>query len=489
MLVRCLLPMQLDTGTGTRKSSTLCSLLLLVIATFFVLEVPGQSNNDGSVGVANHKLINNKVTLVNYTIEANEANFNSDEYRKRFPNACDVKIDSKTIEVRYDYNSTGCNVDLLSKNKGYNNKIKFTAGVRNKRMGLKCLDVGGSVQHSFNNIMPFVYSQNNEVIQELSKGSTKFNGNPNGGCKSGCGGKCLQWTPLEISWSKKGADVYAYTRLVGDAEPGIKQSRRLIKDEYILVFNMTLKSASEFTMEFDGQKTFNNHVDIACVLGGKPIAEPKTWTITDKDLKGEYLVFSLLPLNASVVFDGENLAGKPPPGPHCDLFIQFDRTYYELLFVSPPPQTTTTTTPTSNICPTEPAATTCAPCPLNPVQSPTPETSTSAVKNISSPSTKYPADSKYPEESKGWLFYLILVAAIIEGLIIIGILAWFARSWKKRKHSCEKECMTCTKYEQYLYGVYSAEPQVGEKIKTFAAWKEEVKKVGRFGVTIQLRSD
>jgi len=91
------LPMKLDTGPGTRKSSTLCSLLLFVIATFLVLEVPGQSNNDGSVGVANHKLIGDKVTLVNYTIEANETNFNSDEYRKRFPNACDVKIDSKTM--------------------------------------------------------------------------------------------------------------------------------------------------------------------------------------------------------------------------------------------------------------------------------------------------------------------------------------------------------------------------------------------------------
>ena len=99
MLDRRLLPMKLDTGPGTRKSTTLCSLLLLrlVIATFLVLEVPGQSNNDGNVGVANHKLIGKDVTLVDYTIKANETNFNSDEYKKRFPNACDVKIDSKTM--------------------------------------------------------------------------------------------------------------------------------------------------------------------------------------------------------------------------------------------------------------------------------------------------------------------------------------------------------------------------------------------------------
>jgi len=98
MLIRCLLPMELDTGPGTRKSSTLCTLLLLfTIATFLVLEVPGHSNNEESVGVANHKLNGDKVTLVNYTIGAKETNFNSDEYRKRFPNACDVKIDSKTM--------------------------------------------------------------------------------------------------------------------------------------------------------------------------------------------------------------------------------------------------------------------------------------------------------------------------------------------------------------------------------------------------------
>jgi len=98
MLDRRLLRLELDTGPGRRKSSTLCPLLLLllVIATFLVCEVPGQMKEE-FVGVANHKKIEDKVTLVNYTITAKEENFNSDEYRKRFPNACDVKIDSKTM--------------------------------------------------------------------------------------------------------------------------------------------------------------------------------------------------------------------------------------------------------------------------------------------------------------------------------------------------------------------------------------------------------
>ena len=98
MLGRRLRPMKLDTGPGTRKSSTLCSLLLLrlVIATLLLCEVPGQMKEE-FVGVANHKKIGYEVTLVNYTIELKETNFNSDEYRKRFPNACDVKIDNKTM--------------------------------------------------------------------------------------------------------------------------------------------------------------------------------------------------------------------------------------------------------------------------------------------------------------------------------------------------------------------------------------------------------
>ena len=86
---------------------------------------------------------------------------------------------------------------------------------------------------------------------------------------------------------------------------------------------MEILNGGVFTMNL-GQKTYNSSVeDIFCVPKSKPFVEPKTWTITDGDLKNErLLVFSLLPLSASVVYDGSKLAGKPS-GPKCDLFVQF----------------------------------------------------------------------------------------------------------------------------------------------------------------------
>nr|CAD2209144.1 unnamed protein product [Meloidogyne enterolobii] len=322
-----LLQMELDTGPGTRKSSTLCSLLLLVIATFLVLEVPGQSNNDGSVGVANHKLIGKNVTLVDFTIKANETNFNSDEYRKRFPNACDVKIDSKTIELQYN-NITGCTVDLLVKNEEYNNKIN----------------------------MPFVYSKNNKVVERLRHGPINSYERE---CSRATCGMCMPWTTLEISWSRV-VNVYAYTHLVGDLGPGKDQAKKPVGEEMTL--DMEIEDGGKFSMNFDGEKEpFDSSMDkILCVPKNNPFVAPETWTITNGDLKGKrLLVFSLLPVSASVVFDGKKLVDRQPG--------RVDRNYYELLYVSPPPPPTTTTTPTPKICSTEPAKT-CAPCPVGPTE-------------------------------------------------------------------------------------------------------------------------
>ena len=93
MFVRYHLPSGLDTGPGTRKSSTLCSLvlLLLVIATFLVCEVPGQMEE--IVGLGNHKKTGNQVELNPYTVNVKEKNFNLKEYKYRFEDACDVKIE------------------------------------------------------------------------------------------------------------------------------------------------------------------------------------------------------------------------------------------------------------------------------------------------------------------------------------------------------------------------------------------------------------
>ena len=91
MFVRYHLPSGLDTGPGTRKSSTLCSLvlLLLVIATFLV---PGQMEEE-IVGLGNHKRTGDKVELNPNTVKVTEMDFNLKEYKYRFEDACDVKIE------------------------------------------------------------------------------------------------------------------------------------------------------------------------------------------------------------------------------------------------------------------------------------------------------------------------------------------------------------------------------------------------------------
>ncbi|CAK5030678.1 unnamed protein product [Meloidogyne enterolobii] len=485
MLDRRLHPLEFDTGPGTRKSSTLCSLLLLlVIATFLVCKVPGQMKEE-FVGVANHKKIEDKVTLVNFTIEANETNFNSDENRKRFPNACDVKIDSKTIELQYN-NITGCTVDLLVKNTDYNNKIKFKAGVRKREGELKdCLDAGVSVQNSFNNIMPFVYSKNNKVVERLGYGPIYAHKES---CKNreACG-MCRRWTTLEISWSKFGGDVYAYTHLgkiiyiivrifvflVGEIESSNKLSiAHGGKDE--IIFNMEIESGGKFTVNFAEEKTDYNSVDdiTICVPKNKPFVAPEAWTITKGDLKDKLLlVFSLLPLSASVVSDGTSLFDKSARS-KCGLFVQFDRNDYELLFVSLPPQTTTTTTTTQKISSTDPETPVTSIYATSPTT--TPVITTTTAKNISTPALKCPAESKCPKESNGWLFYLILVAAIV-GIIIIGILAWFTRSWMKVNSAKLKEIKRERKEEEDVLALYKTEAKLIKNIKPFEEWKEDKK--------------
>ncbi|CAK5084408.1 unnamed protein product [Meloidogyne enterolobii] len=205
MFVRCHLPSGLDTGPGTRKSSTLCSLvlMLLVIATFLVCEVPGQMKEE-IVGLGNHKRTGNQVELNPYAVKVTEKNFNLKEYRYRFEDACDVKIEKGYIELQYNEDGKGCIVDLLSKNK---DKIKLTAVVRNKRGGIKkCLVVADHERNSYNNSMSFVYGVNNKVIEMLNKGPNKDSGT----CRKNCAA-CMPWT---VSWSRSTSKfVYAHTYL------------------------------------------------------------------------------------------------------------------------------------------------------------------------------------------------------------------------------------------------------------------------------------
>ena len=87
------LPLKLDTGPWTKKSSTLCPLLLLL--TIAALAVPGQVNSE-EVGFGKHtKNKDNQVTLADNTVIANRTNFDDladCNFRKLYPDACDVTI-------------------------------------------------------------------------------------------------------------------------------------------------------------------------------------------------------------------------------------------------------------------------------------------------------------------------------------------------------------------------------------------------------------
>ena len=65
-----------------------------------------------------------------------------------------VKLLFYFSELRYNYGSNGCTVDLLSENKENNNRIKFKTGVRGDAKGglNKCLDESFSFEGSYNNM-------------------------------------------------------------------------------------------------------------------------------------------------------------------------------------------------------------------------------------------------------------------------------------------------------------------------------------------------
>nr|CAD2176362.1 unnamed protein product [Meloidogyne enterolobii] len=483
MFVRCHLPMELDTGPGTRKSSTLCSLvlLLLVIATFLV---PGQMKEE-IVGLGNHKRTGDKVELNPNTVKVTEKDFNLTEYKCRFRDACDIKIEKDYIELQYNEDGKGCIVDLLSTNKTNKDKIKLTAVVRNKRGGIKnCLVPGKKVKDSsYNNNMPFVYSVSNEVIEKLNKG---LNDDSMEACKNVCT-SCMPRTSLEVSWSKH-KDINAnlmfahtYLTIIGKAQRGLTHEK-VLKDGEV-TFDLEITATNKFTMNFEEHEVFDLK-DTVCVPETSQTVKPEAWTIKNTELHDQHLlVFSLLSRNATLVFEGKEVTDKKQSVPYCELFVRFKRPDYELLYVNPPSPPNTTTT-TKN-CPAGPGktpeTTTCTPCPkppapCPPTSAPCPAASTlssdnelmttTTAKNIQSSTD--PAESKCPEESSGWLY--IVIAGIVVCLIIIGVLAWF---WKKRD-SEKKENL---KSEEDLYALYKAEEKVigPHNMKRFDVWKEHRK--------------
>uniref|UniRef100_A0A1I8B3B4 Uncharacterized protein n=1 Tax=Meloidogyne hapla TaxID=6305 RepID=A0A1I8B3B4_MELHA len=482
MLVRCLPPMELDTGPWIKKSSTLCSLLLLTIAAF---AVPGQANSE-EVGFGKHTKTGDNVTLADNTEIANPTNFNLTDckIKELYPDACDVTFGDGYIELRYNYGSKGCTVDLLSK---LNNTIKFTTGVRNTRGGgiNKCLDETTLFEESYNNTLPFVYSVNNKDIEKLNN---RQNNVSMTWCKPKCQqhGNCMLNTSLQVSWSKYAGEFYAHTYLSKMRELNFGEEKGRGKSQYIpfesetMILELEIKDKSGFTMDFAKKESFDASDGAICVHEPTPLFEPKAWTITDGKHSGkQLLVFSLLHQNASIKYDGKRIIEDHPNGPQCELFVRFDLNDYSLLFVDTSTTTTaptTTTTATTTKVPTKeatsPEATT------DPFSSST--TTLPATTESSSNRTTSRTTTKCPEcqeECSGGL-YILGIGLIAVSFCICVILVWLCMKDKagKEKKAAEKQEAERGGDER-LQALYKAEAKIKgpKKIGTFSAWKKDRK--------------
>ncbi|CAK5031076.1 unnamed protein product [Meloidogyne enterolobii] len=319
-----LLPLELNTGPWTRKSSSLCSLLLLL--TIATLAVPGQVNSE-EVGLGKHTKNGENVMLTANTVTSDRAGIDlaSHNFKELYPDACDVTIKDGYIELRYKKGSKGCTVDLLSTDSSNNNKIKFKAGVRGNADGKlnDCLDAGASLEQSYSNLLPFVYSVDNKGIEDLNNRQYNDSGAEckRGACKD-IDGKCKRHTSLQVSWSQSDGEVYAHTYLIGENNKGLSQSKK--PEGESMTLDLVISTASGFTMEYAKDEGFDASTKAACVHRSTPLFEPKTWKITnDGEFKDKHLlVFSLLRQNASYTYKDSKLA-VPPNGPECELFIQF----------------------------------------------------------------------------------------------------------------------------------------------------------------------
>ncbi|KAF7640451.1 hypothetical protein Mgra_00000270 [Meloidogyne graminicola] len=253
---------KLDTGPWTRKSSTLCSLLLL-LATLFVLE-------DGKVEL-------NKALIDLGYIYTGVKNRNVPGYNESLiPISCNITITEDFIKLNYD--GTPCTIELLS---DFKDKIEFKAGVRTGGKS-DCLGIGDELERATNNTLPFIYSRSNSDINEFisNKGPPLLKDNT---CSDTCRGNCTKWTSYEVSWSKgrKGKKVYVFTSLIGDIF--LSREEFFVGDE--VTFNLEIIKNDETLSKTP-----------VCAPKNNPIGAPPALTITNTHLEGSYLlVFGLLP--------------------------------------------------------------------------------------------------------------------------------------------------------------------------------------------------
>nr|CAD2178183.1 unnamed protein product [Meloidogyne enterolobii] len=389
-------------------------------------------------------------------------------------------------ELRYNKGSNGCTVDLLSKNELNDNTIKFTTGVRGHGGRLhKCLDDNLNFDKSRNNILPFVYSVNNKDIEKLNNGQHRNDTacSVNTTCDRMMS-KCMPWTSLEVSWSRAMGQVYAFTHLVGEVvDQRVTQYQPMDEQRSNMTFDLTINSASAFTMNFSKPELFNAADNAVCVPKDTQIANPETWTITNDGeelIDKRLLVFSLLRQNATFVYTDGGKIGGHPNGPDCELFVRFATTDYSLLVVNTSatttPPTTTTTAATTGAPTTEPPETT--------TDFSTSSLTTTAATKYSSIRTTSQAATKCPEQREecGGAPYLaigIAAAGLFVG-IVIAVLVWLwmkNKAGKNKKKGGKQDAERAE--EERLLALYKAEEKAkGKKVVgTFAAWKKNRKEL------------
>uniref|UniRef100_A0A914M4T8 Uncharacterized protein n=1 Tax=Meloidogyne incognita TaxID=6306 RepID=A0A914M4T8_MELIC len=355
---------------GSKKKQIM--FVNIVALSIVVLVLFGQANITGAknVGLGNHILKEGKVNLAaGSTVVA--TNEDIEQYKAKFPDACDVDFDSEgNIVLHYKSQGAtkdkGCTVDLLTK---LENEIVFTAGLSHSTELDKCL-----IDHN-ENTLPFAYSLLNEEISQFHNGPIV---NMSSKC---CNSSCVERTGLELSWwlhqDKKNSNI---KYVVSDANPiGVGKMNETYQEmasvlerrEYPKV--EILSESPRFKIHFPVEKE-NKSYGEPCIgieweeFITKKILPPITWEIdsTSPDpTKNRLLVFHLLPQRASRIREwiGNNkfkIGGNLPQERKCDdLTIKFSKSNYTLLTgsshdITRPPtangeNNSTTSTPEGNL--------------------------------------------------------------------------------------------------------------------------------------------
>ncbi|CAK5030707.1 unnamed protein product [Meloidogyne enterolobii] len=430
----CLLhPMDHNTGPLARKSTTLCALLPISIAALLVLAIPGQANVE-EVGVADHIKNGSDVTLKAVSKQASD-DLTYAEYVKTFPTVCNFSITKEHIELLYK--GKECTVELITTEI---NIVKFTTGYVKAGCTLDTCDDGKvGFKHGFSNLLPFAYSRNNTDIENFNKGPS-YGGNL---CdeEGVCGGRCMNQTFLEVSWSKcKDNVVFAHTHLskmliiftlkyinlVGESKESLDQFQNQKGDR--MEFNLEIYANNSLKMisSIGAEKDFDNGT-VYCIQRQNAIVNPETWNIKNGDgnLKDKHLlVFHLLPPKATVRYDEKYKFNteKLQPQPKCQLFIHFKRPAYEFLEVDP--RTTTTSTTTTTPKPTS-----------GPKPQPTVKATSTPPEQKTTQKVQEATATEGGSKAWIWIFVIFVVIAVIGGAV--GF--YFYRKNQKIKEEDEKE--------------------------------------------------